>query len=277
MKFCLDAGHYGKYNQSPAVKEYYESEMNWKLHLMLKKYLEEYDGVEVITTRPNPQKDMKVTGRGKMAKGCDLFISIHSNAVGNGVSESIDYPVVYVPLDGKADEIGKKLAKCVGKVMETNQDGIIATRSGKHGEYYGVIRGAASVGVSGIIIEHSFHTNTRSTKWLMQDGNLEKIAKSEAEEIASHYGLKKATAAKTIKVDLPVLKRGMKNGSVWSLQALLLGFGYDLGQTGAKKDGVDGSFGAKTEEALKRYQFENDLQVDGSCGRETWSELLGLI
>ena len=32
-KICLDAGHYAKYNRSPVVPEYYESVMNWKLHL----------------------------------------------------------------------------------------------------------------------------------------------------------------------------------------------------------------------------------------------------
>ena len=37
---CVDAGHFGKYNQSPAVPEYYESNMNWKLHLLLNAELE---------------------------------------------------------------------------------------------------------------------------------------------------------------------------------------------------------------------------------------------
>jgi hypothetical protein len=36
IKICLDAGHYGKYNQSPVVNKYYESDMAWKLHLKLK-------------------------------------------------------------------------------------------------------------------------------------------------------------------------------------------------------------------------------------------------
>lgn len=41
IKICLDAGHVGsKYNQSPVVKTYYESAMNWKLHLKLKAELE---------------------------------------------------------------------------------------------------------------------------------------------------------------------------------------------------------------------------------------------
>lgn len=190
MKICLDAGHYAKYNRSPAVKEYYESEMNWKLHNLLKKYLEQY-GIEVILTREDQNKDKALTTRGKVAKGCDLFISIHSNAVGSNVNESVDYPVVYVPLSGKGDEIGKKLAACVESVMDTKQKGRISSKEGKNGDYYGVIRGATSVGVPGLIIEHSFHTNTRSTKWLMDDGNLDKMAKAEADVIAEHYGVKK--------------------------------------------------------------------------------------
>ena len=40
VKVCLDAGHYGKYNRSPAVSSYYESDMTWKLHNYLKKELE---------------------------------------------------------------------------------------------------------------------------------------------------------------------------------------------------------------------------------------------
>ncbi len=60
---CLDAGHYGKYNRSPAIPEYYESDMNWKLHLMLKSALEKY-GIKVKTTRTNKEKDLSLNARG---------------------------------------------------------------------------------------------------------------------------------------------------------------------------------------------------------------------
>lgn len=50
VKVCLDAGHYGKYNRSPAVSSYYESDMTWKLHNYLKKELEAF-GIGVVTTR----------------------------------------------------------------------------------------------------------------------------------------------------------------------------------------------------------------------------------
>ncbi len=188
MKICLDAGHYGKYNQSPCNKAYYESDMNWKLHLLLKKYLEEY-GAEVVTTRAEQKTDRVLYDRGTASAGCDLFLSVHSNAVGSGINESVDYPVAFCTLDGRADGIGSRLAACVMEVMGTQQESRINHRQGTRGEYYGVLRGAAAVGTPGLILEHSFHTNSRSTAWLMDDGNLDRMAQKEADVIAAYYGL----------------------------------------------------------------------------------------
>ena len=198
VKICLDAGHSGKYNQSPAVKTYYESEMNWKLHLLLKKYLEQY-GIEVITTRANQREDMNLYARGQASEGCNLFLSIHSNAVGSSVNEAVDYPLVIVPVSGSGDAIGDKLAKCIETTMGTKQKADIwskKTDSGK--DWYGVINGATSVGVTGLILEHSFHTNTKMTKWLLDDSNLDKLARAEADVIAKHYGLQKELPVKKL-------------------------------------------------------------------------------
>ena len=38
MIITIDSGHYGKYNQSPINKSYYESEFNWKMTNYMKKY-----------------------------------------------------------------------------------------------------------------------------------------------------------------------------------------------------------------------------------------------
>lgn len=185
---CLDAGHYGKYNQSPAVSAYYESDMVWKLHLKLKVYLEKY-GIKVTQTRTNQATDKGLYDRGAFSKGADLFLSLHSNAVGSGVNNNVDYPVVYVQLDGNGNDLGNKLAKAIEKTMGTKQAGRISTRKGNRGEYYGVLRGAAAVGTVGMIIEHGFHTNTQSTKWLLNDSNLDKLAKVEADIIADYFGV----------------------------------------------------------------------------------------
>lgn len=200
MKICLDAGHYGKYNPSPVVKGYFEAEMNWKLHLLLKAELESY-GVEVITTRADQAKDLEVSKRGKAAQGCDLFISLHSNATADG-AESPDYPIVYGQISGVADALAEKLANRIAEVMQTKQSGRVGHRKGKNGDYYGVLRGSAAVDVPGLLIEHSFHTNKRSAKWLMDENHLRQLAKAEAEVIAKHYGLQKPKADKLYRVQV---------------------------------------------------------------------------
>ena len=180
FKVCLDAGHYGNYNAG-AVKGYYESVRMWKLHELLAKELTAR-GITVIKTRSNQATDLALTSRGKKAKGCDLFLSMHSNAAS---AESVDYPVAYVPLNGTGTAIGQKLADIVADVMGTVQNGRTATRKGSGGaDYYGVIRGAVSVGVPGVILEHSFHTNPKAAAWLMSDANLAKLAKAESDCIA---------------------------------------------------------------------------------------------
>lgn len=211
IKICIDAGHCGKYNRSPAVPEYYESDMVWKLHLLQKQYLEEYESVTVITTRPNQAADKALYDRGACSKGCDLFISDHSNAVGSGVNDSVDYVAVYHLVDDtttKVDDISKdiaaRLAPAIANVMGASQGGRTVTRKSdgdRNGDgilndnYYGVLHGARMVNTPGMILEHSFHTNTRMTKWLLDDSNLARLARVEVEVLAEYFNLKKKGAA----------------------------------------------------------------------------------
>jgi len=188
MKICLDAGHYGKYNQSPADSRYYESDMVWKLTELQKKYLQAY-GIEVITTRTNQATDKALYDRGTASKGCDLFVSNHSNAVASTVNTSVDYPVSYCAVNHSADDIGLILAQGVEIAMGTKQAARIEHRSGSNGDYYGVLRGATAVGTPALILEHSFHTNATITAWLLNDANLDALAKAEVEAIAAYYGI----------------------------------------------------------------------------------------
>lgn len=210
VKICLDAGHYGKYNRSPANKNYYESLRMWDLHLLLKKYLEEYECI-VINTRTDQTKDLALYKRGAMAAGCAVFLSLHSNAVAKGVNENVDYVVIYHLMDDKgtnvddiSKELAKELASTIADVMETKQGGRTNTRKASsdknkdgvlNDNYYGVLNGARQANVPGMIIEHSFHTNTRSTNWLLDDANLDKLARAEAKTIAEYFGLKKKEIA----------------------------------------------------------------------------------
>lgn len=189
-KICLDPGHAGaKYNQSTEVSTYYESAQMWTLHLMLKSALESY-GFEVITTRGAIDTNPELYNRGATSRGCDCFISLHSNACG---TESVDYPVIYRAFDNlnNADTISLKLSKAIGVLMGTKQEGKTATNKSTTGaEVFGVMCGARGVSCPlYMLIEHSFHTNKAATLWLLDDGNLQKLADLEAKILAEHYGL----------------------------------------------------------------------------------------
>lgn len=163
--------------------------------------------------------------RGEYASGCDLFISLHTNANldnANGYS-TLDQPINLTKTDiivnRLASESNNTLqqAAAVGRgVTQVNYDlglsvteafnefpversdayndsldtpGSICYRWQESGEdYYGVLRGASSVGVPGFIVEHGHHTvsavrdaaqnNDLSTKW----------AEADAAGIAYGYG-----------------------------------------------------------------------------------------
>lgn len=66
-----------------------------------------------------------------------------------------------------------------------------------------------------------------------------------------------------------MLQRGSSGQAVELLQAALIYRGYTI--TG----GVDGYFGEYTEKALKAYQEDIEIEVDGKAGTETFSHLMG--
>lgn len=66
----------------------------------------------------------------------------------------------------------------------------------------------------------------------------------------------------------PTLRRGDKGAYVTLLQTELVQRGYDVG-----KSGIDGDFGRATEAAVKAFQKDAGLVVDGVCGQKTWDAL----
>lgn len=81
------------------------------------------------------------------------------------------------------------------------------------------------------------------------------------------YAAEKHT--QTMSVDLPIIRKGDKGEAVKALQALLLLRDYGMGVYGA-----DGDFGGMTDKAVRKYQEDHKLAVDGEVGRDTWTSLL---
>lgn len=68
-------------------------------------------------------------------------------------------------------------------------------------------------------------------------------------------------------ITLPLLKPGMTHGAVETVQTLLKAYGYYTGSVTCKMD-------ALTVAAVKAYQADHDLDVDGEVGGMTWAALL---
>lgn len=73
----------------------------------------------------------------------------------------------------------------------------------------------------------------------------------------------------------PLVRGDGRKELVKHLQKMLIAIGYDLGEFGPDKDGVDGVFGELTEKAVRKFQSENkdweqnDLKVDNKVGPRT--------
>lgn len=197
-KIMLDAGHYGKYNRSPHVPDYWESQRMWVLMRFLQAQLEKR-GYIVYTTRDEQAKDLAVKDRGAKSKGYDLFISLHSNDFDGSENiekaEKVDYVVAYVPSYANNDrcknskKLGLKFAEYVKGLIGSQQYARTDTNLNANGdEYYGVLRGWQRGNCPvGFIIEHGFHSNPKTAKWLLDDENLLKLAIGEADLIDKYF------------------------------------------------------------------------------------------
>ncbi len=194
MKICIDAGHGEGYNPSPALPAYREGTRMFVLQRYLAQELKRY-GFEVLCTRKTLQDDPDLSERGRMSKGCDLLLSLHSNAVGPQTNEAVDYVRVYYPVSETGKDLAGEMADLIAAVMGTKQAPQHLTRwnSAHNADYYGIIRHAVAVGTPALLLEHSFHTNSRSTAWLLEDENLHRLAAAEAALLAEYYGMEEKT------------------------------------------------------------------------------------
>lgn len=212
-KVMIDPGHYGDWYNQGANPAYWESRFAWDISLKLGAYLKQ-KGIDVGFTRVDKEANPALVDRGRMAAGYDLFISMHSNAVAANAwakKEEIDYPVAYVlvdddrtDVDERSAAVGAMLAASVQEILQTKQPAEIYKwyadwdRDGdgnlNNDNYLGVLHGARMVNVPGVVLEHSFHTNTAICNKLLDESVVDALAKKDADMIAQHFGIATAGA-----------------------------------------------------------------------------------
>ena len=193
IKILLDPGHYAGYNKVSCG--YSEGTRMWTLYTYLAYALKQY-GFTVGVTKNSAASYPKtssgeddITARGRKAAGYNLMLSLHTNACSTA---SVNRPEVIYPINGNGRILAVNIAYALQKLMGLQTYKVFSKKnSSGTADYYGVIRGASSVGTTCLIIEHTFHTNPTMAKWMMSDANIKKMAECVAATVASYYGYTK--------------------------------------------------------------------------------------
>ncbi len=200
MKICIDPGHTKGYNAGVNAN-YREGTAMYTLAVKLKAALEQYDGVSVVITR-TLDENPSVEQRAKIARqnGCELLVSLHSDAAANPQACGVS---VFYSVKRESQHLAEDFAKAVADVMKVDT-GVtyprgaktrtyVGKNDGKTYDYYGVIRNAVigDTVAHAVIVEHGFHTHPAECQWLLQDGNLDKLATCDAMVIAEYFGLER--------------------------------------------------------------------------------------
>ena len=83
------------------------------------------------------------------------------------------------------------------------------------------------------------------------------------------YPVKSSANSSDVNISLPTVRNGDSGNAVKILQAFLVAYEYSIGISG-----IDGDFGFDTESAVRQFQKNSKIEVDGIVGKDTWSELL---
>jgi len=278
FKIAIDAGHY---LQTPGkrVDKTIDPEQTreWVLNDRVARYIAEssrqYENVEILRVDdPTGKKDISLSERCKAANnyGADVYISCHHNAgiklgTGGGI-EAFSYKE---GAEGTRYRDAIYAACIAAGGLKGNRANPLQTKS-----FY-VLKYTKAPAV---LMEYGFMDSRTDATVILTEDYAKAMGEATMDAIAKVAGLEKQAAQESKPVDnkevfhveVRVLKRGAKDTQVKAMQILLIGYGFSCGASGA-----DGSFGPATDKALRAFQQDRGLDVDGSCGPKTWAALLG--
>lgn len=279
FKLAISAGHYlgnpKRCHKSLDPNETREWWLNDRIADKLEKILAEYDGIETLRVDDlTGKKNISLEERARIANnwGADLYLGIHHNAAWLPAGETFSGGgiVAYIhSTNAKKGAAEWQKAFYDASIKHTGLKGNRATPLAK-----AKLKECGLPNCASILMECGFMNSTVDVPKILSEAFADNMAKALAEAVIEKIGatMKNSVAALMIAVTLPVLKKGSKGEEVKTLQRMLNALGYT--DANEKALTVDGSFGPATLYAVKAYQNANGLEVDGSCGKQTWTSLL---
>lgn len=204
VTICLDPGHGGSDGGAIAVNGANEKDLTLKIAKYCKQELEKYDCKVFMTRYDDRDVDLKERAIIARNNGADYLISIHLNSSSPGaMGAEVYYPNSnYRPDLGQngqavAQSIQNELAALGiynrGIKIRNLDPGEMPYPDGSIGDYYAVIRHAKNFGMTGMIIEHCFLSNSSDFyNFLSSDSRLQALGKADAKGIVNALGLQEA-------------------------------------------------------------------------------------
>ena len=201
VTICLDPGHGGSDGGAIAVNGANEKDLTLKIAKYCKQELEKYDCKVIMTRYDDRDVDLKERAIIARNNGADYLISIHLNSSSPGaMGAEVYYPNSnYRPDLGQngqavAQSIQNELAALGiynrGIKIRNLDPGEMPYPDGSIGDYYAVIRHAKNFGMTGMIIEHCFLSNSSDFyNFLSSDSRLQALGIADAKGIVNALGL----------------------------------------------------------------------------------------
>ena len=187
----IDPGHGGE-NKGTESGTALEKEMTLVTAQALYDELSRYDNVTVYLTRwEDPAQDIKMADRAGLAAQveADFLFSIHYNA---SEEHTLFGSEVWVPLKAPFNVYGYRFATL--QLAQMEELGLfvrgVKTREGSKGDYYGILRECAALGIPAVIIEHCHVDEPRDASFCASREQWELFGQKDALAIAQFLGLK---------------------------------------------------------------------------------------
>lgn len=204
VTICLDPGHGGSDGGAIAVNGANEKDLTLKIAKYCKQELEKYDCKVIMTRYDDRDVDLKERAIIARNNGADYLISIHLNSSSPGAMGA----EVYYPNSNYRPDLGQN-GQAVAQSIQNELAALgiynrgIKIRNldpcempypdGSIGDYYAVIRHAKNFGMTGMIIEHCFLSNSSDFyNFLSSDSRLQALGKADAKGIVNALGLQEA-------------------------------------------------------------------------------------
>ena len=191
--------------------------------------------------------------------GASLLVTFAYNAFGDGVTfnNASGFEVIYSIYNAQATRsrlLAQNIASALSQGTAQNNRGV------KTGNFYMLY----AVNCPSNIVEAGFMTNLREARFMLDPDFQKEVGEETCQGVCNYLGVEYVPPAR---VNRSLIRQGSRGNDVTYAQQKLYSKLYN--EVGS----IDGVFGSKTAAAVRQFQADNGLVVDGIIGPRTWAVL----